>query len=357
MAKVAVFPASGKLGTSIATNLFKLLQPESLVLISRYPEKAPSEILEAGVETRKADYDAIESLEGVFDGISTLVLISYPSIQIEHRFNAHKAAIDAARRSGVSYIFYTSLAFGGDCTPNSVAHVMQAHLRTEAYLSSLSKAVEEQPTDNKPPLYSSSSGKAKESKILDNEPPPYDSSTDEGSKDKPLDSEPFFFTVIREGIYSESYPMYTGFPDSVEGRIPHDGKGPGIAFASIADVGEATAKLVVERISVSPFPYNDIVLLSGPTEWTLQNTMGGLSHTLRRDIRVREVTMEEYVRQPIVQEKLGSHGPGDEVPQQWATVYEALRRGECATTSTELGRLLGRKPEPFEETVKSTLNG
>lgn len=45
----------------------------------------------------------------------------------------HFAAIHAAVTAGVGHIYYTSLAFGN----RSQAGVMQAHLRTEAYLKSL----------------------------------------------------------------------------------------------------------------------------------------------------------------------------------------------------------------------------
>ena len=113
------------------THLARLSEPNRLILVSRDPKKIPQQLLDAGVTARQADYDEPESLNGVFDEASTLILISYPSIEKEHRFQAHKTAIDAARRSGVSYIFYTSLAFGGDRTPTSIAHVMQAHLLTE----------------------------------------------------------------------------------------------------------------------------------------------------------------------------------------------------------------------------------
>lgn len=86
MAKVAVFPASGKIGSSISTHLVKLLPPKDLLLISRYPEKIPSHMVQAGVVTRKADYNDANSLEHVFDGVICLILISYPSIENDHRF-------------------------------------------------------------------------------------------------------------------------------------------------------------------------------------------------------------------------------------------------------------------------------
>ena len=70
----------------------------------------------------------------------------------------HMAAVNAAKEAGVKQIIYTSLAFGG----NSGAGVMRAHLRTEAYL----KGLEEK-------------GVVK-------------------------------VTVIREGLYNSSWPLYLG---------------------------------------------------------------------------------------------------------------------------------------------------
>lgn len=86
MTKVAVFPASGKIGSSIYTNLSKLMSPNDLLLVSRYPEKIPDNFVQAGVKRRKADYNDAESLEHVLDGVSCLILISYPSIEYDHRF-------------------------------------------------------------------------------------------------------------------------------------------------------------------------------------------------------------------------------------------------------------------------------
>lgn len=78
------------------------------------------------------------------------------------------------------------------------------------------------------------------------------------------------FTAIREGIYSESVPMYPSFPDledlPEELKIPHDGSGAGIVFAEIDDFGEATAKLVKENLNgITKFQYKDqIMLLNRP---------------------------------------------------------------------------------------------
>lgn len=118
MAKVAVFPASGKI---------RRLPSTELLLISRHPGKTPPYTVQAGVLTRKADYNDADWLE----------------------------------------------------------HVMQAHLRTESYLKALGLEANATP-----------------------------------------DQKPFTFTAIREEIYSESFPMYTGFPHPQNLpaglKIPHD---------------------------------------------------------------------------------------------------------------------------------------
>lgn len=89
---LAVFPAAGGLGSSIVSHLLALspTPSSSLLFISRNPDKLTAAKAK-GVTLRQADYDQPETLEGVFEGAETLCLISYPSIQIEHRFEVRLA--------------------------------------------------------------------------------------------------------------------------------------------------------------------------------------------------------------------------------------------------------------------------
>ncbi|KAI4160980.1 MAG: hypothetical protein LQ342_005265 [Letrouitia transgressa] len=300
MGKIAVFPASGSLGSSIYKHLLDIVDAGQVILISRHPAKIPSKYTQKGAITRRADYDAPGTLNEVFDGV-------------------HKYAIEAAIRSGVSHIFYTSLAFGGDGSSNSAAHVMQSHLQTEAYLKSLAV---------------SSTAKSR-----------------------------FSFTAIREGLYSESFPMYTGYPNfqnpGSRVQIPHNGLGPGVAWAKIDDLGEATAKLVQEYChgSVADHPeYKDqVVLLSGPRAYSLAETLDVLGTAMGTEIVIENVSVSEYASEPIIQKHLAPHGQED-APTKWATSFEAVRKGEAAVTSVRLERLLGRKPESFETTVATMVN-
>lgn len=167
--------------------------PASDIIVSLYnPAGATQDIKDSGVEIRRGDYGDPASLDQAFAGADKLLIVSYPSIAHQLRVAHHKNAIDAARRVGIKHVYYTSLAFASD----SVAAVMQAHLDTEKYL--------------------------KESGLT--------------------------YTILREGIYSESFSLYFGFwnPSQKEDEvlIPHsDG---GIAWVCREDLGEGTAKIMVK---------------------------------------------------------------------------------------------------------------
>ena len=129
--------------------------------------------------------------------------------------------------------------------------------------------------------------------------------------------------------------MYTGFPDLEnppdEVKVPHDGSGPGVAFAKIDDLGEVTANLVKEYLDApGNFKYtNQVMLLSESSVWSLSDTVKLLGKVKKKEIRLKTVTEKEYIAEPQVQDMLGSHGP-EEVPKQWATSFHAIKTRECA---------------------------
>ncbi|KAJ3826582.1 hypothetical protein F5880DRAFT_72820 [Lentinula raphanica] len=309
--KVAIFPASGKLGGSVMKYALKLLPARDVVLIARYPSKIPDDYRNAGATIRAADYDSPETLETVFTEVNILFLISYPTFQHERRTKAHKLAVDFAHKSGVKHIFYTSLAFAG-LGDQSVAQVMQAHLDTERYLAKLASE---------------------------------DSS--------------FSYTSIREGLYSESFHMYTAFfslkqPTS-EVLLPHDGSGPGLAWAKIDELGEASASLLVKFYAApGDFPYrNQILLLSGPREWSLNETVQAFGRVAGKEVSIRQVSLDEYASQELVESRL-TIGV-NKWAKKWATVYDAIRNGETSIVTPLLKELLGREPEDFETTIRAMI--
>lgn len=87
---VGVFPAAGGIGGSTVKHLLSRLRPSNLVFIARSPEKFKS-LPFADAVLRRADYDDDESLQHAFDGVDTLFLISYASVEHEHRSEVRSA--------------------------------------------------------------------------------------------------------------------------------------------------------------------------------------------------------------------------------------------------------------------------
>jgi uncharacterized protein YbjT (DUF2867 family) len=87
--QIGVFPASGAFGTSVLTHLAKLVPASQLTLIARRPEKL-EEFKKEGATVRRADYDEPSTVETAFKGVDILMLISYPSVEIEHRAKVNK---------------------------------------------------------------------------------------------------------------------------------------------------------------------------------------------------------------------------------------------------------------------------
>ncbi|KAJ5152688.1 uncharacterized protein N7482_009166 [Penicillium canariense] len=304
--KIGVFPASGGLGTSIVNHLTKLVAASQLVLMARNPDKW-SKLGQEGATLRQADYDQPATLDAAFQGVDVLMLISYASFEIQHRVEAHRAAILAAIKSGVKHIFYSSLGFAGDLTDQSVAHVMGAHLETEKFLDELSDKVT--------------------------------------------------YTSVREGIYSESFPIYTAWLDPAnpvdEITIPHPGTGPGVAWVKRDELGEATAKLIVSYISdPAGFQYlNKKVLFTGPREISLAETVNILGRAIGKLLKIREISVDEYVALPQIGDKHTYHGV--DLSREWATAWEAIKNGETAVVSPTMKEILGREPESYETTIQA----
>jgi uncharacterized protein YbjT (DUF2867 family) len=82
--RVAVFPASGGIGGSTVKHLLPRLPSKDLTFITRRPEKL-TDASSSGATVRWADYDDDNSLLKAFENVDTLFLISYASVEHEHR--------------------------------------------------------------------------------------------------------------------------------------------------------------------------------------------------------------------------------------------------------------------------------
>jgi uncharacterized protein YbjT (DUF2867 family) len=169
----------------------------------------------------------------------------------------------------------------------------------------------------------------------------------------------FAYTIVREGLYSESYNLYTAFFDPRnpvdEIKIAHDGSGPGIAWVKREELGEGTAELL-RRFAENPKEFkfrNKTVLLSGTKVLTLQETVDILAKLVKKPVTVRQVSDEEFGKQPKVGPNFTYRGV--DYGTAWASSFEAFRRGEASAASPLLRELLGREPEDFETTISPHL--
>lgn len=123
---IAVTGATGQLGRLVTAKLKEKLPAADIVALVRSQEKAS----DLGVGTRSADYAKPETLDPALAGVDVLLLIS--SSEIGQRAAQHSNVIDAAKRTGVKRIVYTSLLHA-DISPLSLA---DEHRQTEALLKS-----------------------------------------------------------------------------------------------------------------------------------------------------------------------------------------------------------------------------
>ncbi|WP_066064349.1 SDR family oxidoreductase [Neobacillus soli] len=106
--KILVTGATGKLGSKVVESLLKAIPANQLAVSVRHPEKADG-LRSRGVEVRQGDFDRPQTLDTAFAGIGRLLIISAEGDN-ETRMIQHTNAVEAAKRAGVKFIAYTSLA-------------------------------------------------------------------------------------------------------------------------------------------------------------------------------------------------------------------------------------------------------
>lgn len=308
---LAILGASGKLGFATLSALLDrdLISPKDIICTTSSDSGAKKldQARQKGVTIKRADWDNAATFESAFRGCSKLFIISSSRIQKDFhdaaegsgRESDHYVALEAAKNAGVKHVYYTSLAF---LNP-SKSRVMKAHERTEAWL-----------TENW---------------------------TGDGRN----------WTVIREGLYNESWPLYMGHwkvgeDDRTDVPIAGDSR---ISWTSISDLGLATALVLT---APSAEWAGKTFYLSQSTAHTLTEVASMVAQAIDRpQIRIFLVPREQHEDYYVSQR-------GMEAPyvKWWAKTYDALNDHECEIKDATLEKLLKSqnvKPTPMEETVRA----
>ena len=223
---IAVTGATGQLGRLVIERLKQKIPSRDIIALARSPEKAA----DLGVEVREADYDRPETLEPALRGVDVLLFIS--ASEIGKRAAQHHNLIEAAKRSGVKRIIYTSLLHA-DTSPINLAG---EHRTTEAEIRA--------------------SG--------------------------------IPYTILRNGWYTENYT--SSIPGALAGGALLGSAGEGrISSANRADFADAA----VEAITGSGHE-GKTYELAGDEAWTLSDLAAEISRQSGKEIQYRNLPEAEY---------------------------------------------------------------
>jgi NAD(P)H dehydrogenase (quinone) len=114
---IAVTGATGHLGRLVIAALLKKVPASGIVAAVRNVEKA-KDIAALGVQVRYADYNQPPTWDTALKGVDKVLLIS--SSEIGQRAKQHRSVIDAAKRTGVKLLAYTSILHA-DISPLGLA--------------------------------------------------------------------------------------------------------------------------------------------------------------------------------------------------------------------------------------------
>lgn len=124
MTTIAVTAASGQLGSAIVEATVAIVGSKRVIGLARTPANAKS----LGVDVRPGDYDSPDDLEQSLRGVDTLLLVSGMDAP-DKRVGQHRNVIDAAKKSGVAKIVYTSVQ--GAAEDTAFSPIVQSNRQTE----------------------------------------------------------------------------------------------------------------------------------------------------------------------------------------------------------------------------------
>ena len=160
-------------------------------------------------------------------------------------------------------------------------------------------------------------------------------------------------TVLREGLYNSSWPLYLGYFDlgkEERDEIVLAGDGT-ISWTSIDDLGLCTAVVLADETGRREG--KKFYLASGKNRRSLKEVAGIVGSVIGREVKVKIVSKEEYVEYYV------GRGRDRAAVEWWSSTYEALEKGECLIHDPTLDNMLqklGVEAKGVEETIKEMLS-
>lgn len=152
------------------------------------------------------------------------------------------------------------------------------------------------------------------------------------------------YISVREGIYTDAFPVFIfWYPDTHTVYLTADGP---VAFSSRAELGEATARLMLrDPETLSGYLRDNIALLTAEKTYTLSDVVSAVRRATGTEIRVQNVSRETYPDTLAAEDaKPGHGGKSRAFFEYWVTIVDGIAQGEATTTSPLMRELLGREP-------------
>jgi NAD(P)H dehydrogenase (quinone) len=285
---ILVTGATGHLGQIVIEELLKTIPHNQIAALVR--DKAKAEHLSAmGIDVRVGDYHDQKSLAKAFQNVDKLLLIS--SNDFNNRLGQHKNVVDAAINAGVKHIYYTGVTMK-DIESSPLKPFLADHYLTEDYIKA--------------------SG--------------------------------LNYTFLQNGLYSEVLPMFLGEKVTETGIFFPAGEGK-VAFAARKDLGEATAKIILENGHESKV-YN----LTGPNAYSFEEIAGFLSELSQKNVGYISPEPEVFV------ETLKQFGLPEHIIQMSLGFASGMKNNDFDKSFDTLEKLLGRKPTDLKDSLKEFYN-
>jgi NAD(P)H dehydrogenase (quinone) len=226
---IAITGANGHLGQLVIEGLLERVPANEIVATVRSLEK-DSRLRTHGVQVREADYSRPETLSTALHDAKRVLLISVD--EVSHRFNLHKAVVDASKEAKVELLVYTSLLRAD----TSEIFLAREHRQTEDYIR---------------------------------------------ASDLP-------FVILRNGWYLENHTSTLG--SAIEhGALLGSSNDGRFASASRADYAAAAAAVLTQPVSRSK-TYE----LAGDQSFSMTDLASEVSRQIGREIPYRNLSSEEY---------------------------------------------------------------
>lgn len=153
------------------------------------------------------------------------------------------------------------------------------------------------------------------------------------------------YTSIREGIYTEAFPLFIGwYPSTETVYVPQDGP---VTYTSREELAEANAKLLIQGGHE-----NEIVLLTADEAVTASDLTELINETTGRNVRLQIVSPEDYVRLNVANDEGGKPASFWEKRVSW---FDGIAKGDAVVSHPLMAELLGRQPRPARQVVKDLL--